>query len=495
MTQTMRIKMLRCLWGLAVALVCVLDSVAAHATSTATISSNVNGMRQLSGSNVVQQYPGAAPYYGPSICQQQLSNFQAQMGAGYSCACPQGAQTPVCTPVCSTLLPSYQQSAGPTYSCACPVADQVPVCTPIPCSGLLNYYQGLHPGDTCTCPAGASLPQCVAPPPTCSQLLASYQQQYQAQQGAGVPVTCSCPNPNATSNPVCTCGSQYTGFWLFNFVNDASSEYGMGMMFVDTYGNVTFEGFTNLWTGAFVGTGSVSSAGNLVGGRTTTVGAQGAWTGFYTQATASGSYTLDWVNSAASPGCASNPSGCGSWTATKFSTFSTGCAAGTPPCGQVLSVSQSVFGGQGATCQCFAGTSSNAIPGCYYQACTAAESIQTGSWTFTVYNNGAYDTTCYGSVSAQSDTVGSTPDIRIQATCSSGDAFGLGQTPYQNSTNGDVSCTSTLGQNVPGYVGTQYSSTPVDGGLYWMSGTFTSATSFTGTIIQNPALTIRGSYN
>ena len=64
----------------------------AHATSTTTISNNIAGMRQLTPANIVQQYPGAAPYYGPSMCQQQLNNFQAQMGPGYSCACPAGAR-------------------------------------------------------------------------------------------------------------------------------------------------------------------------------------------------------------------------------------------------------------------------------------------------------------------------------------------------------------------------------------------------------------------
>ena len=174
-----------------IALVFLSDSFAS-ATTTTAISNNVAGMRQLSPANIVQQYPGAAPYYGPSICQQQLSNFQAQMGPGYSCTCPQNAQTPVCTPICSALLPTYQQNAGAQYNCTCPSANVIPVCTKLSCGQLLAQYQAQYPypAYTCSCPSGSgssTQPACSSNP-TCAQMLYSF------QAGYGPNYTCSCPS-------------------------------------------------------------------------------------------------------------------------------------------------------------------------------------------------------------------------------------------------------------------------------------------------------------
>lgn len=71
----------------------------AHATSVDAISGNVNAMRQLSQSNIVQRLPGTAPYYGPSICQQQLQAMEASLTAfdpAYTCTCTSQNKPPSC---------------------------------------------------------------------------------------------------------------------------------------------------------------------------------------------------------------------------------------------------------------------------------------------------------------------------------------------------------------------------------------------------------------
>jgi hypothetical protein len=171
------------------------------ATSVQQISNNVNAMRQLTPDHLVQQYPGSAPYYGPSACNRLLPNFSATAGVGYSCACPPNAASPVCTPDCATLLPIFQKTAGSTYTCACPVANQTPVCTVQTCSDLLaNDQAQAGPSFTCACPTGSTTPVCTR---TCGSQLTSYQTQ------AGSNYACSCPNGStATTNPVCVpvCG-------------------------------------------------------------------------------------------------------------------------------------------------------------------------------------------------------------------------------------------------------------------------------------------------
>jgi hypothetical protein len=71
----------------------------AHATSVDAISGNINAMRQLPPSNIVQRLPGAAPYYGPSICQQQLPAIEASLTSfdpAYTCTCSDPKKPPVC---------------------------------------------------------------------------------------------------------------------------------------------------------------------------------------------------------------------------------------------------------------------------------------------------------------------------------------------------------------------------------------------------------------
>lgn len=179
-----------------------------YAATTGRISDNVNGMRQLTDANIVRQYPGAAPYYGPSNCQQQLSNFQGQMGPGYSCACPDLNANPVCTPICSVLQPQYQQQAGPQYSCTCPAPNVTPVCTKLNCGQLLTQYQMQYPYPqySCQCAAGSgssTTPTCTANP-TCSQLLP------QVQAGYGQNYACSCPTCSGGNDPNCYAGPSCT---------------------------------------------------------------------------------------------------------------------------------------------------------------------------------------------------------------------------------------------------------------------------------------------
>ncbi len=78
----------------------LLPACIAHATTIDQISSNVNGMRQLTSANIVQQYPGAAPYYGPAVCQQTLAHVEAALQAfdpAYTCSCPDPKAPPVCS--------------------------------------------------------------------------------------------------------------------------------------------------------------------------------------------------------------------------------------------------------------------------------------------------------------------------------------------------------------------------------------------------------------
>lgn len=449
---------------------------AAQATTKATISSNVNGMRQLSPSNIVQQYPGAAPYYGPSICQQQLSNFQQQMGPGYACQCPQGAQTPVCTPVCSTLLPTYQQQAGPTYACACPVANQAPVCTPIPCSGLLSYYQGQYPGYICTCPVGAATPQCVLPPPTCAQLLPTYQAQYQAQQGAGVPITCSCPNPNATSNPVCSCGTPYTGYYLVSWGNYSGSEVGYALYYVDASNNVIVQGWSDLWTGEMYGTGTVSSGnlsvGNLIAGGTYN------WSGSFSSDGSSGSGSYILTSQLAAGDSMSNQSGW--WNATKVADLTTNCAS-QPPCGTSLNGIAATMSAYGQNCSCPNGYSSTTPPACGYQSCSAAQQVPLGTWNLTA-SSGA---TCTLFTSATYEAAGTLPGISVTGSCSDGTVF----------TNGSVACDGTLGQNILyGSTGMTVMYPNGSGGYvgYIMGGQF-FGNSFSG-FVEGTNVTVSGNY-
>lgn len=186
----------------------ILIPALSFAATTGRISDNVNGMRQLTQDNIVRQYPGAAPYYGPSNCQQQLSNFQGQMGPGYSCACPNLNANPVCTPICSVLQPQYQQQAGPQYACSCPAPNVTPVCTKLNCGQLLSQYQMQYPYPqyTCSCPAGsgaATQPTCTSNP-TCAQLLP------QVQAGYGANYACSCPTCSGPSDPNCYAGPSCT---------------------------------------------------------------------------------------------------------------------------------------------------------------------------------------------------------------------------------------------------------------------------------------------
>ena len=172
-----------------------------YAATPSRISNNVGGMRQLTPANIVRQYPGSAPYYGPTECQQQLSNFQGQMGAGYSCVCPNPEGTPVCTPICTVLQPMYQQQAGVQYSCSCPAPNVVPVCAKLDCGQLLSQYQVEYPSPeyNCQCPSGSGSmtpPSCAANP-TCAQMLPG------VQAGYGANYTCSCSTCSSASDPGC----------------------------------------------------------------------------------------------------------------------------------------------------------------------------------------------------------------------------------------------------------------------------------------------------
>ena len=72
----------------------------AHATTVDTISGNVNDMRQLTPDNIVRRIPGAAPYYGPAMCQQLLPFYEKNLTAfdpAYTCTCPSQKQPPACS--------------------------------------------------------------------------------------------------------------------------------------------------------------------------------------------------------------------------------------------------------------------------------------------------------------------------------------------------------------------------------------------------------------
>ncbi len=133
-----------------VGLVLACTGLAAHAVTVSTISSNVNGMRQLTTANIVQRGPGVAPYYGPSVCQQQLGPTLATLQAfdpAYTCSCPKQTQPPVCSG------PAHYQTATTS-------------CTPeTPSGGANNAPQdfainevipGLQPVNNCTTQGGCT---------------------------------------------------------------------------------------------------------------------------------------------------------------------------------------------------------------------------------------------------------------------------------------------------------------------------------------------------
>jgi hypothetical protein len=354
--------------------------VTAHATSVDLISSNVNGMRQLTAANIVQRGPGIAPYYGPSSCAQELPGYEANMGAGYTCSCPNGASTPVCTPDCSALLASYQQKAGQLYSCTCPAPNQVPACAQLNCGGLLSAYAAEFPSPqySCSCPSGAS----AAVAPTCQSTQTCQSQLSHASATAGANYSCSCascsgPNdPNCYVQPSCvyvppTCGDQLSQF---------QAQYGSN--FVCTCPN---------------GTGSIDSPVC-----TQTCGSQLA----SYQAQYGTSYTCTCPNG---PDAAATPT----------------CTA-VPTCGDMLASYQSQYG-SGYTCSCPSGNSSTSSP-----SCTA--SCQPVWWTDVFMGSGQYQQYVYpieyfNAISFKSGHV-------IQPVDVSGEGWGSGQPVTVTSANG-----------------------------------------------------------
>lgn len=430
---------------------------AAMATTVQELSNNVNGMRQLGRGNIVQQWPGAAPYYGPNQCQQQLANFQAQAGPGYACSCPTDATSPVCTPICSVLLPSYQDQAGPTMSCACPAENQVPVCTPLSCEALIPYYSQQNPGATCSCPVNAATPVCVMPPPTCAQLLPSYQAQYQSQNPSA-PVTCSCPDPNAQTNPVCTCGNNYTGYWWVQWGSYDGGSYGWGTFYIDAYSSLKFLGWSWAWTGEFAGSGSVTGGGQATFGSVLAGQPYSFWGSFSsnnpTTGSANGGYMIDDTNQ-------QNSANSGWWHATKYGSFSSNCSAG-PNCSDILAATAPLASSAGSGCQCFAGSTAKVMPGCNTNLCNnTRNSIPAGSWSFNVSNG----LTCIGNVYQSPVTTGAAPAVQLFGYCSDGSYF-----------QGTVACDSTLGQSFGGS-GVVFSG----GNMYPLFGTFYGP-SFSGSV-------------
>lgn len=125
-------------------------SLAAHAVTVDTISSNINGMRQLTTDNIVQRGPGVAPYYGPSVCQQQLGPTLTALQAfdpAYTCSCPKQTQPPVCSG------PAHY----PTATTSCTPETPFGGANDVPQDFGLNVaIPGLQPVQTCTGQGGCS---------------------------------------------------------------------------------------------------------------------------------------------------------------------------------------------------------------------------------------------------------------------------------------------------------------------------------------------------
>lgn len=170
----------------------------ADATSVDAISRNVNGMRQLSPANIVTQYPGAAPYYGPAMCEQELPVMEATVTAfdpAYTCSCA----TPQSAPSCSG--PAHQP---PAASCPSTVA------TPAQCLMYVGGGQGVNGyiGVPCsgnnicsaaawvTGGAGASL-YCQADEVGTEISSGSYQCEFNGTTGAGMTPSSTCGGGSA----------------------------------------------------------------------------------------------------------------------------------------------------------------------------------------------------------------------------------------------------------------------------------------------------------
>jgi len=146
-----------------------------QATSVDTISGNINAMRQLTPANIVQRLPGTAPYYGPSICQQQLKAMEARLAAfdpAYTCTCPDQNKPPKCqgpahyataTTTCTPETP-FGSSVAPPLGGANPQPADWALNTAIPglaamtsCSGQGGCSTSYTPaGMTCSYPANSN---------------------------------------------------------------------------------------------------------------------------------------------------------------------------------------------------------------------------------------------------------------------------------------------------------------------------------------------------
>jgi hypothetical protein len=294
---------------------------------------------------------------------------------------------------------------------------------------------------------------------------------FQAQQGAGVPVNCNCPNPDAAVDPVCSCGNTITGFHLISWRNNAGTQHGFGFWYVSTYGAVNIQIWSDLWTGEFVGSGSISGGTNFSG--TLLAGATYNWSGSFASDGSSGSGTYKLSGSLASGDTWANQSG--TWTATKIANQTGQCSA-TPPCGSVLSAVSGAASSSGQVCSCPGGSSELAPPACGYASCQPGQNVRTGSWSLTASTG----TTCTMWVSpgyAASDTI---PALYVYGNCSDGTTL----------SNGSVACDATLGQNIVyGVTGTLVNSS---GSSYLMGGTF-SGNSFSG-FIEGTNVTVSGTH-